>query len=60
MNSTTQMNTHLLFILLGNAGIFNVASSRPAALNLFKDTVPTENPIEEKYHYTRILFQGGS
>lgn len=54
------MNTHLLFILLGNAGIFNVASSRPAALNLFKDTVPTENSIEEKYHYTRILFQGGS
>lgn len=52
------MNTHLLFILLGNAGIFNVISSRPAALNLFKDAVPTENPIEEKYQYTRILFQG--
>lgn len=60
MDSTIQMNTHLLFILFGNAGVFNVASSRPAALNLFKDTVPTENPTEEKYQYTQILFQGGS
>lgn len=52
------MNTHLLFILLGNTGMFNEALSSPAALNLFKVTGSAENPIEEKCQLTQNLFQG--
>lgn len=52
------MHPHLLFILLGNAGMFNVASSRPAALNLFKITGSADNLMEEKYQDAQNLFQG--
>lgn len=52
------MNIHPLFILLGNAGLFNVASSGPAVLNLSKDTVSPKNLMQEIYQYTQNQFQG--
>lgn len=52
------MNIHLLFILLGNASLFKVASSRPAVLSLFKNTASTKNLMQEIYQYTQNQFQG--
>lgn len=52
------MNTHLLFILLGNADMFNEPHSNPAALNLFKVTGSAENPMKEKSQHTQNLFRG--
>ena len=49
------MNTHLLFILLGNADMFNEPHSNPAALNLFKVTGSAENPMEEKCQHTKPI-----
>lgn len=52
------MNTHLLFILLGNTDMFNEALSSPAALNLFKVTGSAENPIEKNANSHKTYFRG--
>lgn len=52
------MNTRLLFILLGHAGMFNEAHSGPAALNLFKVTGSAENPIKKNANKYKTYFRG--